>query len=58
MQKLLAFIGFLVLLVGLLPFLIGIPFLSFLEPIPIEGPAYHLIIIALGVLALYLGLKK
>ena len=58
MKKLFAFMGFLVLIAGLLPYLSTVAFLDFLLFLPIEGTGYHGIIIALGAITLYLGIKK
>ena len=58
MRKSLIFIGFLVLLAGLLPYLKELAYLSFLTPVPTEGDIYYAIIIAIGALTLYFGLRK
>ncbi len=58
MRKLLTFMGILVLFIGLLPYLSGISFLNFLLVIPIEGPIYQGIIIAIGAIMFYTGIKK
>tara|TARA_Y100000034_G_C6898881_1_gene415070 strand:+ start:1715 stop:1870 length:156 start_codon:yes stop_codon:yes gene_type:complete len=50
--------GILVLFIGLLPYLSGISFLNFLLVIPIEGPIYQGIIIAIGAIMFYTGIKK
>lgn len=58
MRKPLVLFGFLVLIAGLLPYLKQLPFLSFLAGFPTEGDLYYVIIIALGALTLYFGIKK
>lgn len=50
------FIGFLICIVGALPFLKGIEMLApYMAKIPTEGLIYQLIIIALGLIAILLG---
>jgi len=50
--------GFITLILGLLPFLQSVTFLSFLNFIPSTGTVYSLIITVVGVLALITGFRS
>ena len=50
--------GFITLILGLLPFLQSVAFLSFLQFIPSSGTVYSLIITVVGVLALIIGFRS
>lgn len=58
MKTLFILFGLLTLFLGLLPFLQGISFLTFLEFIPSSGTTYSIIITVVGALALFMGFKK
>ena len=57
MRLLLGIVGTLILLVGALPYLVTLTFLSFLEVIPTEGIVYQGIIMATGAITLFLGFR-
>lgn len=52
--KIFTFLGLLVILAGILPYIQGyVP-----EYIPVEGTGYQILIVILGALMVFLGLKK
>jgi len=58
MKTLFILLGLVTLLLGILPFIQGISFLSFLTFIPSSGNTYSIIIAVVGALALFFGLRK
>ncbi len=58
MKALFILLGFVTLLLGLLPFIQGITFLSFLGFIPSSGTPYSIIIAVVGALALFVGFRS
>lgn len=50
--------GLITLFLGLLPFLQGISFLTFLNFIPSSGIVYSIIITVVGVLATFIGFRN
>lgn len=57
MKALFLLFGFLTLLMGLLPFLRGVSFLSFLGLIPASGNSYSIIITLIGALTVFVAIK-
>ncbi len=58
MKTLFILFGFVTLLLGVLPFIQDIAFLSFLAFIPSSGTSYSLMIAVVGALALFFGFRK
>ena len=59
MKIMITFVGLLTILGGLLPFLSSKEWLpGFLEWLPTSGPGYQALIIAIGLIAVYYGLRS
>ena len=59
MRAMMVLIGFVVIVVGLLPYIVNIEAIpDFIKAVPSSGVSYQMIIVAVGALAVLYGLRR